>query len=54
MYKIFNTLGGKIIFREIDSASIPFAEGNRDYQEYLEWVGEGNVAEELDYPPTEA
>ena len=25
-------------------ASIPIAEGNRHYQEYLEWVAEGNIA----------
>ena len=27
---------------------IPFDEGNRDYQEYLEWVAEGNTAEAAD------
>ena len=26
-----------------DTAFIPFAPGNRDYQEYLEWVAEGNT-----------
>ena len=25
---------------------IPFAPGNTDYQEYLEWVAAGNTAEE--------
>lgn len=55
MYKILKLFGGsKIIFRESDSASIPFSEGNIDYQEYLKWVEKGNVAEELDYPPKEA
>ena len=27
---------------------IPFDEGNTDYQEYLEWVAEGNTAEAAD------
>ena len=27
---------------------IPFAEDNRDYQEYLEWVAEGNKPEDAD------
>ena len=28
--------------------SVPFDEGNRHYQEYLEWVAEGNTAEAAD------
>ena len=28
--------------------SIPFDETNTDYQEYLEWVAEGNTAEAAD------
>ena len=28
--------------------SIPIAEDNTDYQEYLEWVAEGNTAEAAD------
>ena len=27
---------------------IPFATGNRDYQEYLKWVDAGNTAEAAD------
>ena len=34
------------IVRLSDTAFIPAHEGNKDYQEYLEWVAEGNVAEE--------
>ena len=28
--------------------SLPFDEANRDYQEYLAWVSEGNTAEAAD------
>jgi len=28
--------------------SIPFDEANTDYQEYLEWVAEGNTPEEAE------
>ena len=28
--------------------SIPFVDGNRHYQEYLDWVSEGNTAEAAD------
>ncbi len=28
--------------------SIPFVDGNRHYQEYLDWVAEGNTAEAAD------
>tara|TARA_R100000149_G_C5861539_1_gene127352 strand:+ start:1113 stop:1283 length:171 start_codon:yes stop_codon:yes gene_type:complete len=30
------------------TVSIPFAEGNTDYQEYLKWVAEGGVADAAD------
>ena len=33
------------IQRLSDGASIPLAEGNRDYQEYLIWLSEGNIPE---------
>ena len=39
-----------------DGASIPMDEGNRDYREYLEWVGKGNeadLAEVVDIPVQE-
>lgn len=32
----------------VNGMYIPFDEANTDYQEYLEWVAEGNTAEEAD------
>jgi len=37
-----------IIFRKADNGFIPFDPANIDYQEYLEWVAEGNTPEEAD------
>ena len=37
-----------VILRKEDNACIPFDEANTDYQEYLEWVAEGNTAEAAD------
>jgi hypothetical protein len=31
-----------------NKTQIPFDENNKDYQEYLEWVAEGNTPEEAD------
>jgi len=45
MYQIINSIYGQCIKRIEDSAFIPFDEGNVDYQAYLKWVAEGNVAE---------
>jgi len=36
------------ILRKEDNAYIPFATGNTDYQEYLEWVAAGNTADPAD------
>ena len=41
MYKLTSTT---YILRIEDDANIPNDEGNTDYQDYLTWVGEGNVA----------
>ena len=32
----------------VETTAIPISEGNRDYQEYLEWVAEGNTPEAAD------
>ena len=31
------------VIRLADGASIPFADGNMDYEEYKLWLAEGNV-----------
>ena len=47
-----------IIVRDEDQAFIPFDPDNRDYQEYLAWLDEGNeptayTAPDTDMSPTE-
>jgi len=37
-----------IVLRKTDNVFIPFDPANTDYQEYLEWVAEGNTAEAAD------
>ena len=46
MYQIAQTLSGEMVVRVADSAWIPMNEQNSDYQQYLDWVAEGNTAEE--------
>lgn len=49
MYKLIKGIISEevsCIRRELDNALIPFNEANIDYQEYLKWVAEGNIAEE--------
>lgn len=48
MYKLTNH---DVVIRKEDDARIPFAEGNRDYREYLEWRAEGNEPEPADPVP---
>ena len=42
MYKLIGTNSVK---RLADGACIPFANGNRDYEEYKQWLEEGNTPE---------
>ena len=52
LYKLTgnDSFGEKIgaIIRTTDNASIPLDESNTDYQAYLTWVAEGNMAEAAD------
>ena len=50
MYKLKTNLifNNKILQRLSDNAFIPFDLDNTDYQQYLEWVAEGNTPEPAD------
>jgi hypothetical protein len=52
MYKTLKNINGTIsttsIQRLSDNAFIPFDPANTDYQAYLKWVSEGNIAEQAD------
>ena len=44
-YQLVTTLPGmtmQLVKRVADNAFIPFDPGNRDYQEYLQWLDQGN------------
>ena len=45
MYKLIKNIAGEvnIVQRLSDTAFIPFALDNTDYQAYLKWVSEGGV-----------
>ncbi len=46
-YKLFTLANGsQVLQRQSDSAWIPLAIDNRDYQKYLAWVAAGNTPEE--------
>lgn len=42
MYKL---IGTNLVKRLADGAYIPFADGNVDYEEYKQWLSEGNTPE---------
>ena len=50
MYKLINNLFSEnnMVQRLSDNAFIPFNPDNTDYQEYLEWLAEGNTPEPAD------
>jgi len=50
MYKLIHETNPEwnAIQKISDKTVIPFDEANRDYQEYLEWVAEGNTPEPAD------
>jgi hypothetical protein len=51
-YKLFNNEFGQLInvikIKDNNKSYIPLDEANTDYQEYLEWIAEGNTPEEAD------
>lgn len=49
MYKVL--LGETHILRLADNAGIPIDNKNKDYQDYLEWLSDGNTPEPVELPP---
>ena len=48
LHKDYFTQENVSVRRLSDNASIPFDPDNTDYQEYLQWVAEGNEPEPAD------
>ena len=48
MFKKIETPMGDVIVRVSDFASIPADTANKDYQEYLLWLAEGNEPEVIE------
>jgi len=44
----FNNIVGVFKYEENKTTFIPMNEANTDYQQYLEWVAEGNTPEEAE------
>ena len=54
MYKLIldphGNISNNVVKRQSDKAHIPFDPANTDYQEYLEWLAEGNEPLPADQP----
>jgi len=51
MYKLLKNIEGevKFVYRLADKTTIPLeAPDNRDYQQYLAWLAEGNTPEDAE------